>query len=425
MHIDHLFAFPQTEGCPPWRHSPPPLRCPHSAGRHILIAIDTLQVGGAQQHVLDLAQGLAGKGCRVTVLSTGQSALVRSFVDAGIPVVLATAQPAPRRVGIPLASALVGLVLNRRFDLIHAHLHGATIGGALASATCGVPLVVTRHSLGTWQDSRDRALGRWALSKASGAIAVSREIGDHMAEEGCVAHVIPNGVHQPVASRLPDAALRRRFGISPHAFVMGFVGRMVDDKDPLLFIETAAVIAGRCPSAHFLMIGDGPLGSMVHRRVQQLGLEGRFTFTGALAPGTVPFSAIDVLLLTSRAEGSPLVVLEAMAACRPVVAVGVGDVPDQIDHGVSGFVVRRREPHLLAARVLALDDRELRARLGLNGHARIARHFTLERMVSRTLALYAESYAIANTVSGRPDDRNIAYRELGTRQGGNVHGGAL
>jgi glycosyltransferase involved in cell wall biosynthesis len=139
--------------------------------------------------------------------------------------------------------------------------------------------------------------------------------------------------------------------------------------------------------AHFLMVGDGPLRPPVQRRITRYGLDRRFTLPGFRTDADRLWDAADVAVVCSRREACSLAALEAMAAGLPVVATPVGDLPHQVVHGRTGYLAPG-DAGVLARAVLALSDPCLRARLGRAGHARVAAHYSLDRMVDRTLDLY-------------------------------------
>jgi glycosyltransferase involved in cell wall biosynthesis len=360
--------------------------------RHALAAIDTLEVGGAQYHLLALARGLAGHGYRTTVVTTA-GPLRKEFEAAGIAVIETAKRPIGRRASTGLLSTLLRLARSGNADLLHAHLHGASIAGSLASAASGVPLIVTQHSVGTWQSARDREDQRRTWRSATRVIAVSRQIQHCVERAGATPYRIPNGVdvRSQSESRAADRAFRSRHGVPEDVYVVGFAGRLVEDKDPVLFLETAALVARSCPHARFVVVGDGPLRHVLMERARRLGLDRRLTITGLLPRTSAPAGRFDVLALTSRSEGSPLIVLEAMAAGVPVVATQVGDVPYQVCHGATGFVARSRDPAELAALTLRLADSGVRERFGHNGRDHVAQHFAIEGMVARTARVYQES----------------------------------
>ena len=177
------------------------------------------------------------------------------------------------------------------------------------------------------------------------------------------------------------------------AYLIGYVGRLTIDKNPLLFVEAAALVARRLPHAHFLMVGDGPLRGQAESYARALGIDGRINFAGFRPEAARLHAVADVLALTSDSEACPLVSLEAMAAGRPVVGTAVGDVPLQIVDGETGFVVAPRDASAMATALVALGDASRRRRLGDAGRRRVIKEFPIERTFDRTVAVYEETLA--------------------------------
>jgi glycosyltransferase involved in cell wall biosynthesis len=200
--------------------------------------------------------------------------------------------------------------------------------------------------------------------------------------------VIPNAVD---AAAAPQA----RHGGAPPRIVT--VGRLAAPKDPLTLVHALGAIAGRDWTAE--LIGDGPQHADVAAAVHALGLEGAVRLAGERHDVPQRLAEADVFVLSSRSEGAPLSVLEAMAAGLPVVASAVGGVPELVEDGVTGVLVAPGDPAALAAvleRLLA--DGDLRRRLGAAGRERVLARFDLEPMRRAHVDLYARELARA----GRP-----------------------
>jgi glycosyltransferase involved in cell wall biosynthesis len=375
----------------------------------VLAVIDWLEIGGAQQHLLTLATTLAKVNCDFVVATSGDEPLAETFRGEGIPVRSLARRPIKHRVSPVFTARLARLAAGGEFDLIHSHLHSASLAAAVAARLTGLPLVVTHHSMNTWRSAWDNVLGRWADRQADAVIAVATNVAAAVARGGVRARVIPNGV--AVAPRpwsaAEIAAARAALSLPSEAYVVGYVGRFSQDKNPLLFVEMAALVAPRCPSAQFLMLGDGPLRAAAEERAHVLGLGPRLRFAGFRPNASELLPLLDVLALTSDSEGSPLIVLEAMAAGRPVVATSVGDVPSQIVDGETGFLVEPRNVAGLASAVVRLIDETLRDRMGWTGRERAARHFSIADRLAETAGVYREVLE-RRAVAGLPRARRGA-----------------
>ncbi|MBI3965510.1 MAG: glycosyltransferase [Chloroflexi bacterium] len=371
-----------------------------SGSPRILLVIDCLEVGGAQQHLLTVARGLTRAGFELVVATSGREPLAHEFRRAGIPVLSLTRRSIKHRLSPTFVARLSWLAVHGCFDLIHAHLHSASVAAAVGARISGLPLVLTGHSMNTWAPAHHRRLARWANRQATAVIAVSDNIAAMVAAGGVRAQIIPNGTAIPelTVSAASAIALRVTLGLPASAYVIGYVGRFTPDKNPLLFVNVAALVAARCPNAQFLLIGDGPLRQVAEARGRQLGIADRLHFLG-FQPNAVELQpAADVLALTSNSEGSPLVVLEAMAAGRPVVATAVGYVPHQVVDGLTGFVVPARDATALADRLVRLADPRLRRELGRAGRERVRSNFSAQQQLQEIVRVYGEALGAGHQI---------------------------
>lgn len=366
----------------------------YSAGAsRVLGVIDSLEVGGAQQHLLTLASALGPRGYQYAVATAGDEPLSARFERAGIPVLTLARRTTKHRLSPTFIGRLVQLASSGKFDLIHAHLHSASVAAACAAHFSGLPLVVTHHSMNTWHRGWHRALDAWADRRADAVIAVASNVAAVIEGHGVRPAIIPNGIPGFYArqSAAQAASIRAGLGVPPGAYLVGFVGRLCQDKNPLLFVEVAALVAARCENAHFVLIGDGPLRPAAEERARCLGLDDRITFAGFVPNAAELHEVLDVLAVTSDSEASPLVVLEAMRAGRPVVATAVGDIPRQVAPGETGFLLPHRDAPGLAAALVTLADRPLRDRLGQAGRTRFLTHFSIDGTAARTADVYARA----------------------------------
>lgn len=349
----------------------------------ILHVIDTLEVGGAQRHLLSLIGALHACGHHCLIATSGEARL--GGIEE-IEVVSLARESISHRLPLRFTARLVRLLARERVDVVHAHLHAATVAAAVAAFTHRLPLVVTHHSDGAWQPPSHRMLDRWASARAHTVIAVARTLATRYGPSV----LIPNGVLLPAERSINRERVRAELSIPLRAFVAGFTGRFVEDKDPLLFVDMAARVAARHDAAHFLVVGDGPLRGEIERRIALHGLSSRFTLIGLRQDASRLYGAADVVVVPSRRDACPLVPLEAMAAGCPVVGTNVGDMPDQIADGVAGYVVPSGDAASLAVAVLALADPIRRLQFGQAGRERVAERYSIRQMADQTLAVYED-----------------------------------
>lgn len=171
--------------------------------------------------------------------------------------------------------------------------------------------------------------------------------------------------------------------------MIGIVGRIVPIKNHRLFFEAARSIADRCADARFVVVGDGVLRQEIEAHANSLGLTPRTVFTGWRRDLPEIYADLDVLVLASLSEGTPVAAIEAMASRCPVVATRVGGVPDLIEDGVTGLLVESGDATGLADAVItALQDPYLVGRLAEAARARVRVDFNEDRLVMDTARLY-------------------------------------
>jgi glycosyltransferase involved in cell wall biosynthesis len=226
-------------------------------------------------------------------------------------------------------------------------------------------------------------------------IAISPEIRDELLELGIGRldqyRVVPLGFdlarHLTVSG--PSGRLRERLGLDVDVPVVGIVGRLVPIKDHASMLQAMTLV----PDAHLAVLGDGELRTELEATTDTLGLGHRVHFVGWWTDIPDAMADLDVVVLSSRNEGTPVSLIEAAACARPVVSTDVGGVRSVVQDGVTGLLTPKGDPTALAAALeRVLGDRMLGDRLGLAGRADVAR-FSLSRLVDDIRALYAELLA--------------------------------
>lgn len=348
------------------------------AEHHVLVPSE--RVGG----FTDLAafEGMEAAGARVHL-----QPMRRSVVD-------------PRNMAA--TAAVRRLIRRSRPDVVHGH---ASIGGAVARvAAAGTPSAraYTPHSLlpGRAVTVAERLLGRLT----DGLVAVSATEAELIARLRIVPPkritVIPNGIDL-AAPAGGGAGLRTTLGIDPSAPLIGSIGRLAPQKAPEVFVRACARVARRIPAARFVLIGDGPLRSLVESEVRAGGLGESFVLVPGMQRAAAAMAELDVLALASRYEAGPYVPLEAMRAGTPIVLTDVVGNRDTVVDGESGLIVPPNDPAALAAAALRLlEDAPLRERLVEGGRARLAERFDVRLMAERLERLYG---SLAGTAAGARD----------------------
>jgi glycosyltransferase involved in cell wall biosynthesis len=347
----------------------------------VLHVITSLARGGAENHLLQLAGGQAAAGMTVAVAGLKEpSTLAPAFAAKGVaPHALHLS-----RYGDPRPVArLRRLVAAFRPDLVHAHLPPAELYARLALLGGETPLVITRHN-----DERfapivgERLLSRWVAARAARVICISRAVARYTAAARTV--VLPYALDPaPFADAAPAA-----LGPGP---IVGTLARLVPQKGFDVLLEAFARVA---PPARLVIAGDGPLREAIAARAARPDLAGRVVLLGKRDDTPALLAAFDVFVLASRWEGFGLVLLEAMAAGRPIVATRISAIPEVVADGETALLVPPDDPAALAQAVGALlADAPLRAAMAAAGRRRVATHFAPGAMLDATGAVYRSALA--------------------------------
>ena len=283
---------------------------------------------------------------------------------------------------------LLRLLRRDRIDVLHAHKFGANVWAAILGRLAHVPVIVAHeHSWSFKGKPLRRLLDRELIARACSVIlAVSREDRRRMIEiEGIPPDrvvVVPNGILE-----LPPATGRdvlSPLGIPPEAPVVGAVSMLRPEKGIEVLIRAAALLKPEFPALRVLVAGDGDRGSY-EALIRDLQLDETVHLLGVRTDVPDLLRVFQVAVCCSDREGSPLSVMEYMAAGRPVVATRVGGLPDLIDDGVEGLLVAPGDPAALAEAIGALlRDRPRAAAMGRNASERQGREFTLQARDGQT-----------------------------------------
>jgi len=372
---------------------------------NILRVITWLPPGGIERKILAVLPRLNPQRFRCRVLCLRErGALADELQGAGTPVDLIAFRSRLDPRGL---RRFARHLRQHEIDLVHAHMYRASVPATIAARLAGgLPVVSQVHNVGTWESRRqvwmDRFLCRWRR----GLIAVSERVKRDVIETLGVApefvRVIYNGVDlSQFTAPVNPAQAKKAAGFDPDATVVLMAARLVEQKNPLGFVELARRITPRFPKTVFAIAGAGPLEDPIRREAERASLGRRFRLLGLRDPMAPVYQAADLFVLPSHKEGFSNALIEAMACGLPVAAADVGGnaeaVGAQRDGAVpppggeaAGLIVPPGHADSLEHAVAALlSDAPLRASLA-QAACRRAQRFSLDRMVADLEALYLE-----------------------------------
>jgi glycosyltransferase involved in cell wall biosynthesis len=377
----------------------------------ILRVFSRLNVGGPSLHVIHLAAGLEAHGFRTRLVVGRESEREGNLMDLAL----------ERRVDVlalsglgreirPFADlrALVGLVrLARRFrpHVVHTHTAKAGVLGRVAARLARVPVVVhtyhghvLREYFGRVTSAAFRAIERVLARFSDGLVTVSESVKADLVEMAIAPagriRVVPLGLElEPFTGTLPRGVLRADAGYPAEAPLVGMVGRLAPVKDVPTFLRAARLVRVRRPDVRFSLVGDGPERTSLEAEAQALGLQDAVCFHGWRRDLPAVYGDLDVVVNASRNEGTPVALIEALAAGRPVVATAVGGTPDVLAAGTHGTLVPAQDAEALAAAIEATLAAPPSAERAAAARAHVLARYGVPRLLGDLADLYRELLA--------------------------------
>ena len=353
----------------------------------LLIVTHTLDKGGLEEIIRTYARLLDKRKFTVIVAYA-----VGGFVSSGL-----RSLPGVRMVPVDIRSRPMRLLrlwsLAREFrpDIVHNHFSWY---GLLVGMLTGAKRVETIHNVYDWFTWWQRHSYAAYCLLANRIIAVSEIVRRFTVQHFPLIRedkiiVIHNGIDvDRFHSEAGSGQLRSELGLSGSEVVIGFAGRLEDQKGVTYLLDAAHRLGEQHHNFTLIVLGDGSLASALRDKAVALHLSNTL-FLGFRADAARYFSVFDIYALPSLYEGLPLSVLEAMASECPVVASSVGGVPEVVEDGVTGFLVAPKKVDELVDRLQKLiQNEDLRIRLGKAGRERVVHHFSAASMVAKTEDVY-------------------------------------
>lgn len=372
------------------RHKPP---------RKIMFVVDTLDLGGTETQMMQLARQLKANGHSVTVgcLHPG-GILAQDLIKAGIPV-----------VEFPKLGSLLSLsgayqvfrlacfIRRNKFDVVHAHDLWANLMAVPAAWITRTSMIVSsQRDLGHlfwYTPFRCKVIGiihRLSTRVVANSKAVKKFLVREFHVPSNQVRVVRNSVDFERFARATGSRGKICPGLDLKTRLIAVIANMhTPIKGHHDVIEAARIICREIPEISFVLVGDGSERRNIEEHATSAGVREHFIFLGRREDVPEVLACCELSILASRSEGFPNVVLEAMAAGLPVVATRVGGVPEIIQDGFTGLLVSPQDHEALAHAVLqVMQDPVLAARIGRAGQQRIRSHFGLDRLISEIEQLY-------------------------------------
>ena len=276
-------------------------------------------------------------------------------------------------------------LVKNQIDILHCHMYHATVKGALIGRMASVPVIVTsEHGKNAWKRWRHHVMEKYIVNPlVAKRVAVSEDIRQIRIREDGVAPkgimVFPNAVDTNVPVKKTSAEVR----------VIGALGRLVDAKDYPVLIQAIGRLVSEGRDIRLQIAGEGEEREVLERQINDLGLSGVVDLVG-IQPANEFMSAIDVFAMSSKREGVPVALLEAMARGLPIAATAVGGIPEIINDTVEGLLCEAGNPAALAANIATIiDDVALRQRIGSQARQKVIERYSVDTVVGAWSRLYS------------------------------------
>lgn len=330
-----------------------------SSSLTIMHALSPAPFGGLETVVSALARAQRAAGHRVVVAARMSSpheagTFIATLEEAGIDI-----QPLliPNRAYVREGQLIRALCRDLGVNIVHTHGYRSDFVDGHAARSEGVPIVTTVHGFtgGGLRNRTYETLQRLAFRRFDAVVAVSRPMAARLRASGIAEsriHIVPNAL-MAYPSPLDRAAARRALNLPADEFIAGWVGRLSPEKGLDVFLEAIALLAP-C-GVRAAILGDGPERATQERRASERS-RASIHWCGTVPDAARYLAAFDLLVLSSRTEGLPMVLLEAMASGLPIVTTRVGGIPDMLSDQ-EAILVPPDDARSLAAGIRAvLDD---------------------------------------------------------------------
>ncbi len=363
--------------------------------------IKATRISGAERHLLMLLTALRQRGVDAHLLvlvepDTPMDALIAEAEARAIPAQRLTIH---HDIDITLVRRIRQKLNGLTPDILHTHLIHADVYGYPAGKQANVPYIITtRHNNDKFRKHPVINLPqRFLWSGYAACIVISDALRQFVVDVEKAppekVTVIRYGLeYEPISDEAIQHArhaLRAELNLPDEALVLGMACRLVEQKGIPDALKAVAQIAPDYPDAHLVIAGDGDLHQPLVMQAADLNLADRTHFLGWRDDVQQDITAFDVFLMPSLWEGFGLVMIEAMSRRVPTIASAVSALPEIVADGETGLLVPAQDADAIARALRhLLNDRTLRRHMGLLGEARVADHFSAERMADETLALY-------------------------------------
>jgi len=361
---------------------------------NIVHVVPDIGIGGLSKVVVDISRNIDKNKYNVSVYAIRkcEEEFTQYLIKAGINVT--HGQEMNQKYGYA-AFVDIGNYLRRvKADIVHTHNTGAFIDGTMGAIIARVPIRIHTDHARLYPDKRRYLLAEKILSYfVKKIVAVSEHTKNDLMKYQKISEnkilVIPNGIDLGETENIDKENKKRELGISNGAHIIGLGVRLEEQKGIKYLIRAMPCILKNVPGTVCLVAGEGSKRKDLENEALKLGISDSVIFIGVRRDMMEIVQVMDVYVLPSIWEGLPLVILEAMAMKKPIVATAVGGTPTAIKDGETGkLVVPENEAALSEAIIMLLRDKKRARQLGENAYKYYNEKFTVKKMLEGYESLY-------------------------------------
>lgn len=332
------------------------------------------------------------------VFLRGDAGERNSLAEAGYKVSYLSIAGRMNAFRFSVLSRLVQILKEHNVDVLHCHGHKATVYGAIAATLAGTPVVLAHvHGLGRSRNLRRRLTNLLLFQRIQRIICVAHTVKEDVLRSNWrlpaeKVAVLENSVDY---QRFADVSIsktdaKQRLGVPAEAFVFGTVGRLAPTKGLPYLIEAFGKVKKQKPSAHLVLLGDGPCRAELEQQASSIACHDSVHFLGHRSNIEQLIRGMDVFVLSSVAEGMPRAILEVMAAGIPCIATAVGGIPEIMSSPDVGRLVPPKDAAALAEAMMSFANAPAQHLISLAEKARerVHSHFSHDVITKKLGDIY-------------------------------------
>jgi len=370
---------------------------------NILYVIDNIEFGGGERVFSQIIRGLNKERFSVFVASNPGGIFEKKLMEVGIKI---DPLDMTRRYNIGTISQLKKIIKTKNVQIVHSQGGRADFFARIAARIANVPIIISSmamlvegYDVSILRKGLYVLIDRWTERWVNKFIVLSEALRRSLIER----HKIPpekivkiyNGIeieeYNPDLKEVRNKKLevKRVLGLKNDVPVIGAIGRLVWQKGFEYLIRAAPEVLKKCPEARFLIVGEGPLRNKLILTSEKLNVADRITFTGFRSDIKEILASIDVLAMPSLLEGLPMVLLEAMAMAKPIVATRIDGITEVLENDKMALLVPAKNPHALAEAIVGiLNDKAKANFFGQNAREAMKEKFSVKKMVEQIELVY-------------------------------------